>query len=244
MTEIQSGRLERLGRMVGQEGLEKLSNATVAVFGLGGVGGSCVEALARGGVGTLILVDGDEVQESNINRQAIAFYSTIGRRKVDVMRAMVADIAPETRVITHDAFILPEDDIMPFLDPCPDYVIDAVDTVGTKLALAQAAERIGASFVGSMGAANKRFPEMLAFADIHKTSMCPLCKAVRKQARKLGIQHMRVLYSREAPAQVKESEGSQRSERTELGTLSYMPPIMGQMLAGDVIRRILGIEGA
>lgn len=238
---MQSGRLERLARMVGEEGLEKLSNATVAVFGVGGVGGSCVEALARGGVGTLILVDGDEVQESNINRQAIAFYSTIGRRKVDVMRDMVKDIAPNARVITHDAFVLPDDNIVAMLDPKPDYVIDAVDTVGTKLALAQAAEKIGARFVGSMGAANKRFPEMLAFADIHETSMCPLCKAVRKQARKLGIEHMRVLYSREQPAQVKPRE--EGGERTELGTLSYMPPIMGQMLAGDVLRGILGIEG-
>ena len=206
----------------------------------GGVGSSCVEALARAGVGTLVLVDRDAVEESNINRQAIAFYSTIGKRKVDVMAAMVRDIAPGTRIVAHDAFVT-ADNVGDFLEGPVDFIVDAVDTVTTKLALASYAEKRGIAFVGSMGAANKCHPEMLAFADIYQTQSCPLCRSVRKLARKQGIEAMRVLYSSEQPVAVAAAEGSMRRERTELGTLSFMPPIMGQMIAGDVIRSIVGI---
>lgn len=235
-----NARMERSARMIGEEGLRRLREARVAVFGLGGVGSSCVEALARAGVGTLVLIDRDAVEESNINRQAIAFYSTIGKRKVDVMKAMVKEIAPTTRVIAYDAFVT-ADNVGEFLVEPVDFIIDAVDTVTTKLALASYAEEHGVAFVGSMGAANKCHPEMLAFADIYKTQSCPLCRSVRKLARKQGIGAMRVLYSAEQPVAVAAAEGSNRRERTELGTLSFMPPIMGQMIAGDVIRNIVGI---
>ena len=236
----ESARMERSARMIGEDGLRRLSVARVAVFGLGGVGSSCVEALARAGVGTLVLVDRDAVEESNINRQAIAFYSTIGKRKVDVMAAMVRDIAPGTRIVAHDAFVT-ADNVGDFLEDSVDFIVDAVDTVTTKLALASYAEKCGIAFVGSMGAANKCHPEMLAFADIYQTQSCPLCRSVRKLARKQGIEAMRVLYSSEQPVAVAAAEGSMRRERTELGTLSFMPPIMGQMIAGDVIRSIVGI---
>lgn len=238
---VSQARFERTTRMVGEEGVERLAAATVAVFGLGGVGSSCAEALARAGVGTLILVDRDEVEESNINRQALAFYSTVGRRKAEVMAAMVRDISPHTRVKACDAFVT-EERVGDFLDDSVDFIVDAVDTVTTKLALAAYAERRGIPFVGSMGAANKRYPEQLRFADIYATETCPLCRAVRKQARQRGIEHMRVLYSPEQPVPVAAQAGADRRQRTELGTLSFMPPIMGQMIAGDVIRTILGIE--
>ena len=234
-------RNERTARLIGHDGVKRLASARVAVFGLGGVGSSCAEALARAGVGTLILIDRDEVEESNINRQALAFYSTIGRRKAEVMAAMVRDIAPAAQVIAHDAFVT-EDCVGEFLDERVDYIVDAVDTVTTKLALAAYAEAHGIAYVGSMGAANKRYPEALRFADIYRTQTCPLCRAVRKQARKRGIGRMRVLYSSEQPVAVAAAPGAERRERTELGTLSFMPPIMGQMIAGDVIKSIVGID--
>ena len=155
----ESARMERSARMIGEDGLRRLSEARVAVFGLGGVGSSCVEALARAGVGTLVLVDRDAVEESNINRQAIAFYSTIGKRKVDVMAAMVRDIAPGTRIVAHDAFVT-ADNVGDFLEGPVDFIVVArLRTVTTKLALASYAEKRGIAFVGSMGAANKCHPE-------------------------------------------------------------------------------------
>lgn len=234
-------RSSRTARIVGEQGVERLANAKVAVFGLGGVGSSCAEALARAGVGTLVLIDRDAVEESNINRQALAFYSTIGRRKAEVMAAMVKEISPHATVIAHDAFVT-EDRVGEFVDASVDYVVDALDTVTTKLALAAYAQRAGIAYVGSMGAANKRRPEDLRFADIYDTQTCPLCRAVRKQARKRGIERMRVLYSSEQPMAVAAQAGAARRERTELGTFSFMPPIMGQMIAGDVIKSIVGID--
>ncbi|NTU89362.1 MAG: tRNA threonylcarbamoyladenosine dehydratase [Actinobacteria bacterium] len=227
--------------LIGQDGLAKLANSTVMVFGLGGVGSSCVEALARGGIGNLILIDHDVVSPSNINRQRIAFNSTVGQRKIDVMRAMIADINPRITVSTHDQFVLPEN-LPELFDVRPDYVIDAIDTISTKLALAQYADEQGIPLVSSMGAGNKFHPGMLEFADIHDTSVCPLCRVVRKEARIRGIKQLHVLYSRENPVKVEAKEGAARSERSDLGTISFMPPIMGLMLAGEVIRTLLGIE--
>lgn len=234
----------RLERIMGHRGLKRLATSTVMVLGLGGVGSNCVEALARGGVGTLVLVDRDAVEVSNINRQSIAFFSTIGRRKVDVMRAMVADINPSARVVVHDMFVHP-DNLRELFDDVGgevDFVIDAIDTVSTKLAIAQLAQERGFNLVSSMGAANKLNPECLRFADIYRTTNCPLCRVMRKEARKRGIDHLRVLYSCEQPAHVPSREGAQRSERTNLGTASYMPPIMGQMIAGDVLCQLAGID--
>ena len=221
----------RLRLVWGEEGLRRVREATVAVFGVGGVGSSCVEALARAGVGRLIVVDGDEVQVSNINRQAIAFHSTVGLRKVDVMSAMVADINPEARVVAVDAFVLP-DTLDRAFGGVPlseiDYVVDAIDTVSTKLALAQLAQREGVSLVSSMGGANKIHPELFRFADLYETQGCPLCRAMRKNARSRGIESLQVLYSPEQPVSA-----------AGLGTVPYVPPIMGQMLAGYVLRKLI-----
>lgn len=232
----------RLRRVMGEDGIAKLDGACVVVFGVGGVGASCAEALVRGGVGHLVFVDGDEVQLSNVNRQALAFQSTVGRRKVEVMCAMAHDIYPEARVEGRDVFVLPEniDELMSSLPDSVDYIVDAIDTVSAKLALAQYAEERGIPLISSMGAANKLDPTKLAFADLYETQHCPLCRAMRKQARARGIKSLKVLYSCEQPAKPVQEDGAEQGDRRAcLGTMSYMPPIMGQMIAGYVIQDLL-----
>ena len=230
----------RLRRVVGEDGVAKLDAASVAVFGVGGVGSNCAEALVRGGVGSLSFIDSDEVQLSNVNRQAIAFASTVGRRKVEVMRDMALEINPQARVAVVDEFVLPDNlEAVMACIPQPDYIVDAIDTVSSKLALARYAQDRGIAIISSMGAANKVDPEKLRYADLFETKNCPLCRAMRKQARSQGIERLQVLYSCEDPVKVGHEEGAERRERTNLGTMSYMPPIMGQMIAGFVIREIL-----
>lgn len=241
---------EKLALVMGRDGMERLAAAHVAVLGLGGVGSNCVEALARGGVGRLFLVDRDIVQVSNINRQAIAFHSTLGRRKVDAMRAMVADINPLAAVETRHMLVLREN-LEGLLDEARawaradggqlDYVVDAIDSVSVKLALAELAQQQRFRLISSMGAANKLHPECLRLADVYDTVNCPLCRIMRKEGRKRGIRGLRVLYSCEEPVRVPAREGAERSERSNLGTASYMPPIMGQMIAGAVICEIAGV---
>ncbi len=233
----------RLKSVIGSDGMTQLDEAVVAVFGLGGVGSACAEALVRGGVGTLIFVDRDVVTRSNINRQSIAFESTVGRHKVDVMAAMAHDISPVVRVFGRIAFVCNNDDVAAVLAdmPQPNYIVDAFDTVTVKLTLAQYAQAEGIPIVSSMGAANIIDPAQLCFADLFETENCPLCRSMRKVARTRGITELPVLYSREHPVAVCAEEGAERRERTELGTMSYMPPIMGQMIAGYVIRDLLGL---
>lgn len=230
----------RLRRVVGEDGIAKLDAASVAVFGVGGVGSNCAEALVRGGVGSLSFVDSDEVQLSNVNRQAIAFASTVGRRKVEVMRDMALEINPKARIAVVDEFVLPDnlEAVMASI-PQPDYIIDAIDTVSSKIALALYAQERGIAIISSMGAANKVNPEKLRYADLFETKNCPLCRAMRKQARSRGIERLQVLYSCEDPVKAGHEEKAERRERANLGTMSYMPPIMGQMIAGFVIQEIL-----
>jgi tRNA A37 threonylcarbamoyladenosine dehydratase len=234
----------RLERIMGRDGLTRLGAATVMVLGLGGVGSNCVEALARGGVGNLILVDHDVVAASNINRQAIAFTSTIGQRKVDATYAMVADINPQAHCTLVDEFLLAENlpDFFERYGTGVDYVVDAIDTISTKLALAEYAQEHDITLISSMGAANKLRPDCFRLADIYDTVNCPMCRVVRKEARKRGIRHLRVLYSCEQPVPVPGEEGATRKERTNLGTASFVPPIMGQMIAGEVLCTLAGID--
>lgn len=233
----------RLRRVIGEEGVKKLAGCHVVLFGVGGVGGSCAEALVRGGVGRLTFIDGDEVQLSNLNRQAIAFQDTVGKRKVEVACSMARGIYPDVDVAGIDAFVMPEDleGVMAKVEGDVDYIIDAIDTVGTKLEIACYAQKAGIPLISSMGAANKLDPTKLAFADLFSTQSCPLCRAMRKQARSRGIERLQVLYSSEQPAKpVSEgAEGDSGDRRACLGTMSYMPPIMGQMIAGFVIRELL-----
>ena len=238
---------DRLRVIMGEGGLARLEAGCVLVLGCGGVGSSCVEALARGGVGRLVIVDKDVVAPSNINRQAIAFHSTVGQRKIDVMTAMVADINPECRVTAYDDFALAEnveelfDRALAAAGGHLDYVVDAIDTISTKLAIAELCERRGLPLISSMGGAKKLHPECLRIADVHKTVNCPLARIMRKECRKRGINHLQVIYSCEEPVRIAAAPGAARSERTDLGTASFMPPIMGQMVAGHVLREISGV---
>ena len=226
--------------MVGEGGLARLGAARVVVMGLGGVGSSCGEALARGGIGRFVLVDRDAVEPSNINRQAIAFRSTVGQRKVDVMRAMIADIDPTIEVTCHDGFLAPDGVAELFAGlPPVDFIVDAVDTLTVKVALAQYAQAAGVPIVAAMGSANKTDPTCLQFADLADTRVCPLCREMRKIARDRGLRGLTVLFSTEQPVRPPAEARPDRRARTELGTMSYMPPIMGQMLASWVIRSLL-----
>ena len=240
---------ERLRLILGEKTLEKLQNARVMVIGLGGVGSSCAEALARGGIGSLVLVDRDVVMPSNINRQALAFHSTLGQPKTEVMRRMVAEINPLCEIFTLRAFI-DKDSVPEQLGvlPRPDYVVDAIDTVTQKIAIAAWCQAENIPEISAMGGANKLDPTRLRISDINDTRMDPLSRAVRKLCRKRGIRRLTVLYSDELPREAvgkKESineKGFVRDGASILGTMSYYPPIMGQMIAGYVIRKLAGLE--
>ena len=164
--------------LLGAEGLEKLKQASVMVFGVGGVGSHCIEALARSGVGKLILIDNDTVSLTNINRQSIAYHSTVGRYKTEVMRERISDICPEIEVETYEMFVLP-DNLEELILKRPDYVIDAIDTVTAKIAIAELTKKHGIPLISSMGTGNKLHPELFEITDLSKTSVCPLCKVMR-----------------------------------------------------------------
>lgn len=236
-----NNRFARLNLILKDEGLQKLQNSTVMVVGLGGVGASCAQALARGGVGKLIVIDGDYVEETNINRQLIAFSSTLGKPKSEVMQAMIKEINPDCQVYPIQEFIHSQD-IDPILAqvPKPDYIIDCIDNFYAKMALVQWAIDQQVPILASMGAANRLDPTLLAFSTIEKTSYCPMSKVIRQECRELKIKGLEVLYSREKQVKI-ESHGSTAKSAT-LGSTSYMPPIMGMTLASKVIRRLAGLE--
>ena len=227
--------------LMGDEALGRLSRSTVMVIGLGGVGGSCAAALARGAVGRLVLVDGDSFSETNLNRQEFAYQGTVDRPKALVARSIVQEINPYVEVESVVRRIEP-DDVPALLARRPDYVVDAQDTVSTKLALAAFCEREGIPLVSSMGTGNKLHPELFEIADIYETSVCPLCKAVRKQARAMGIARMTVLYSKEPPRRPYEIVDGPEGENPRVGTVSFVPPVAGLMLAGHAIRALAGLD--
>lgn len=234
----------KLETILGADGLKKVQDATVMVLGVGGVGSNCIEALARGGVGKLIIVDHDTVSASNINRQAVAYVSTIGQKKVEVMKNLIRDINPSISVITRDDFILESnlaDIIAPYKDEI-DYLVDAIDTISTKLAIGVYAQTAPFPVISSMGAANKLHPECFGVSDLFDTIHCPICKIMRKEGRKRGIKRLKVVYSYEKPLHKQVEEGHTRREKAHLGTASFVPPIIGQMIAGEVIKSLSGIS--
>lgn len=221
--------------LIKKEGIRRLKEASVMVLGIGGVGSHCIEALARSGVGKLILVDSDKVSVTNINRQSIALHSTVGQYKTKVMKEKIADISPETEVVTYELFVLPENLETIFKEE-PDYIIDAIDTVTAKLAVAGKAAACKIPLISSMGTGNKLHAELFEIADISETSVCPLCRVMRRELRARGIEHLKVLYSKEKPIRV--SGGTEGSDRVP-GSISFVPPVAGLLIAGEVIREII-----
>lgn len=230
--------------LIGEEALGKLRRTTVLVLGVGGVGSHCIEALARSGVGRLILVDNDKVSLTNINRQSIAYHSTVGRYKTEIMKERIHDICPETEVLTYETFVLPEN-IEEIFKIRPDYIIDAIDTVTAKLSVIERAKKEEIPLISCMGTGNKLHPELFEIADISSTSVCPLCKVMRKELKARGIHGVKVLYSKEKPVDVSGKEtGEEKGSRMSLpGSISFTPPVAGLLIAGEAVREIIGWEG-
>jgi len=230
----------RTAMIFGETAMTRLAASRVAVFGVGGVGGHVVEALARSGVGALDLIDNDRVAPSNINRQIVAVHSTIGMLKVDAAELRVRDIAPDCKVRTYPTFFMPETaDEFDFTQY--DYVVDAIDTVTGKIEIIMRAKAAGVPVISSMGAGNKVDPTAFEVADIYKTSVCPLARVMRREMKKRGVKLLKVVYSKEEAltpiAGLCEDSGSRRSTP---GSNAFVPSVAGLIIAGEVIKELTG----
>ena len=231
----------RTEMLLGSDAIQKLQNARVAVFGLGGVGGYVVEALARSGVGSLDLIDSDRVSVSNLNRQILATHSTVGMLKVDAARNRVLDINPECQVKTWPVFYTPDTaDTFDFTQY--DYIVDAIDTVTGKLALVERAKAAGTPIICCMGTGNKLDASAFRVADISKTTMCPLARVMRRELGKRGIRHLKVVYSQEEALTPTgwEEEAAALGKRQIPGSVAFVPGAAGLLLAGEVVRDLTG----
>lgn len=235
-------RFSRTQLLLGKDKMECLYNARVAVFGVGGVGGHAVEALARSGVGTLDLIDDDKVVISNLNRQIFATEKTIGRPKVEVAKERILEINPEAIVHIYQTFYMP-DTASQFDFTQYDYVIDAIDTVTGKIALVEQAKAAGTPIISSMGAGNKLDPTAFRVTDIYKTNVCPLAKVMRKELKKRGIKQLKVVYSEEIPMTPLQSEtemmmedSTHKKRRQTPGSVAFVPSVAGLIIAGEVIK--------
>ena len=217
--------------LIGKEGIEKLKVSKVAIFGIGGVGSFVVEALVRAGVGNFILVDNDEVDVTNLNRQIIATTKTIGRPKVEVAKDRILEINPKAKVETYKEFFMPESSEK-ILDNEVTYIIDSIDTITAKIELVLRAKKLKIPIISSMGTGNKLEPYKFEVTDIYKTSVCPLAKVMRKELRKRGIDKLKVVYSKEEPIISEESKIP--------GSISFVPSVCGLIIAGEVIKDIIG----
>jgi tRNA threonylcarbamoyladenosine dehydratase len=242
----------RTALLIGEEGLAKLAASTVAVIGIGGVGSYAAEALARAGVGGLVLVDDDAVCVTNINRQIIALRETVGRPKVEVMAERILAINPEARVEAHQEYFGPES-AERLVAPGLSYIVDAIDTVSAKIELILRAKALGIPIVSAMGAGNKLDPTRLEVADIYETSVCPLARVMRRELKRRGVESLKVIYSRELPIKIVESENPCRQHcvcpkkdrtcvgrRSVPGSVSFVPSAAGLIAASLVVRDILG----
>lgn len=226
----------RSAALLGDDGIERLLRARVAVFGVGGVGGYVCEALARSGVGALALFDRDTVSRSNLNRQIIALHSTIGQPKVAVMRARIFDINPAAEVEVHHVFYTPENagefDLSRY-----DYIADCIDTVGAKIELICRARAAGVPIISAMGAGNKLDPSRFAVTDLAKTEGCPLARVMRYELRRRGITHLPVVFSSE-PSAAKQAPPAEEGRRSTPGSVAFVPSVMGLIMAGEIVRRL------
>ncbi|MBQ7432135.1 MAG: tRNA threonylcarbamoyladenosine dehydratase [Lachnospiraceae bacterium] len=242
--------------LLGSEGMERLAQARVAVFGIGGVGGYTVEALVRSGIGAIDLIDDDRVCLTNINRQIYATRKTVGKYKVDVAAERIAEINPKTVVRTYQTFYTPETSSQfDFHDY--DYVVDAIDTVTGKIELVMNAQAAGTPIISSMGAGNKLDPTAFEVTDIYKTSVCPLARVMRRELKNRGVKKLKVVYSKEKPmTPVETPENScsthcicppeaQRTctvRRQIPGSMAFVPSVVGLIIAGEIIKDLTGIQ--
>ena len=232
---------ERTAMLIGRASVERLASASVAIFGIGGVGGHTAEALARAGVGHLTLIDGDEVAESNMNRQIFATASTVGMPKTEAAAKRLSDAAPDCRLTLVQKFILPEN-MDQFDFSSYDYVVDAVDTVSSKLAIIKACDACGTPVISAMGAGNKLDPSRFEVADIYKTSVCPLAAVIRRECRKAGVKQLKVIYSREEAIKPEFTPADPDSRKTPPASISFVPSVSGLIIAGEVIKDLCAAE--
>lgn len=223
---------ERTKNLIGEVALEKLANSRVAIFGIGGVGGSVAEALIRAGIGEIDLIDNDIINETNINRQIVALHSTIGQFKVDIMKARALDINPNIKINTYKTFFSDET-INEFDFSKYDYVIDAIDSVKSKLLLIETVKNLNIPIISSMGTGNKLDPTKFQIADISKTSVCPLARIIRVELKKRGIKNLKVLYSTEPPIKT--------NSRTP-SSISFVPPVAGLIIASETIKNLINAK--
>lgn len=227
--------------ILGTAAMEKLRSCRVAIFGIGGVGGYVAEALARSGIGALDLIDSDRVELTNLNRQIIALHSTLGQYKVDAAAARIRDIDPSIKVTAHKVFYSPETEAQ-FDFAQYDYIVDAIDTVAGKIALVVNAEKCGTPIISSMGAGNKLDASAFEVADIYKTSVCPLARVMRKELKERGIKKLKVVYSKETPLPPAEGvEAEKTNKRQTPGSIAFVPSVCGLIIAGEVIKDLLGL---
>lgn len=227
--------------LIGEEGIEKLHNSKVIVFGIGGVGSFVVEALTRAGVGNLILVDNDTICISNLNRQIHATQTTVGNVKVEAMKARVLSINPNCNVEAKQEFIT-ADNIQEIIPEDIDYVVDAIDTVTSKLALAEYCYKNDIKLIASMGTGNKMDPTQFRVTDVFKTKVCPLAKVMRTELRKRGVKKLKVVYSEEIPMVPNKGRAVASQKRQTPGSISFVPPVAGMIIAGEVIKDLTGLN--
>lgn len=223
-------RFNRTKNLLGEGNFAKLTSATVAVFGVGGVGSFTVEALARAGIGHLVLIDKDDIDATNINRQLHALSSTVGKSKVEVMRERILDINPSAQVDTIQKFFLPSEPVEDFFICRYDYVVDAIDTLTAKIFLVEECTRRGIKIISSMGAGNKLDGSRFKVSDIYQTSVDPLAKVMRKKLKERGIKRLKVVWSDEPPQPVKDV----------IGSVSFVPSVAGLIMAGEVVKDLIG----
>ena len=228
---------EREAMLLGEDAIQKLNNSYVALFGLGGVGSYTAEALVRSGVGKILLIDSDVVSRSNINRQLCALQSTVGRYKVDVVAERLLDINPDLIIEKYYGFVLPEN-ISDFAFDKFDYVIDAIDTVSAKLAIIQKADENNVPIISCMGTGNKLNPTALTVTDISKTTMCPLARVMRRELKKRGINHLKVVFSTEEPKAQKYSVQSE-SNKIPPASVAFVPSVAGLIAASEAIKDLI-----
>lgn len=231
----ETNQFARTELLIGKENLEKLKNSKVAIYGIGGVGSFVAEGLARAGIGHIVLIDFDKVDITNINRQILALHSTIGKNKIEVMKERILDINPSANVdIYFPSEISGGEEKL--IDKTFTYIIDTIDTMTNKLKIIQKANEIGIRVISGTGAGNKLNPTLFEVEDIYKTSVCPVCKILRKELKKMGIKHHKVVYSKEIP---KKPMIENKDEKIPLASISFVPSVVGLIIAGEVINDII-----